>query len=69
MFKYFEPKVIREIKLTRSAINISFDRKRSRREKISVVGIVIHFINYNYKAITRLITLPSLPKHSKTRVD
>ena len=69
MFKYFKPKVIREIKLARSAINISFDKQGSRREKISVVGIVVHFINHDYKAVTRLIALPSLPKHSKTRVD
>ncbi len=69
MFEYFEPEVIREIKLARSAINVSFDRQGSKRDKISVVGIVVHFINQHYKAVTRLITLPSLPKHSKTGVD
>ena len=69
MFEYFEPEVIREIKLARSTINVSFDKQGSKRDKISVVSIVIHFINQYYKAVTRLITLPSLPKHSKTGVD
>ena len=65
MFNYFEPEVILEIAKARSKIHISFDGWASKHEKISVIGVVVHFINANYECVTRLIGLPELPGHSK----
>jgi hypothetical protein len=69
MFDYFEPIVIKEIKIARSCILISFDRWGSKHEKILVLGVVIHFINDKYKSVTRLIGLPELPGHGKAGIS
>ena len=68
MFNYFEPEVILEIAKARSKIHISFDGWASKHEKISVIGVVVHFINANYECVTRLIGLPELPGHSNRGV-
>ncbi len=69
MFKYFEPKVIKEIYNAKSRITISFNRQGSKHEKISVLGVIIHFINDKYENVTRLIGLPELSSHRKTGVS
>lgn len=66
MFDYFEPEVIEEIKSAKSRISISFDGWGSKHEKISVLGVVVHFLNSRYENVTRLIGLPELPGHVKT---
>jgi len=68
MFIHFEPKVVEEIQNAKSKISISFDGWRSKREKLSVVGVVVHFINDKYEAVSRLIGLPELPGHRKSGV-
>jgi hypothetical protein len=68
MFAYFEPEVIEEIRNAKSRISISFDGWGSKHEKLSVVGVVVHFINERYENVTRLIGLPELPGHGKTGV-
>jgi hypothetical protein len=68
MFLYFEPYIIEEIQKACSCISISFDGWGSKREKLSVVGVVIHFINEHYENVTRLIGLPELPGHGKAGV-
>jgi hypothetical protein len=68
LFAFFEPQIIRELAEARSRISISFDEWGSKREKISVVGVVVHFLNYRYENVTRLIGLPSLPGHGKLGV-
>jgi hypothetical protein len=68
MFTYFEPIVIEEVHNTKSKVSISFDGWGSKREKLSVIGVVIHFINDKYEAVSRLIGLPELPGHSKSGV-
>jgi hypothetical protein len=68
MFNYMEPDIIKEIANARSRISISFDGWGSKREHISVVGVVVHFINENYENVTRLIGLPELPGHRKAGV-
>lgn len=67
MFDYFEPQIIDEIAKAKSRISISFDGWGSKREKISVLGVVVHFINERYEMVTRLIGLPELPGHGKNR--
>ena len=67
--KYFEPEVIKEIRNTKSSITISFDRWGSKHKKISVLGVVIHFINNKYENVTRLISLSELPGHGKTGIS
>jgi hypothetical protein len=68
MFAHFEPQIIEEIANAKSRITISFDEWGSKYEKISVVGVVVHFINVKYDNVTRLIGLPELPGHRKTGV-
>jgi hypothetical protein len=68
LFEHFEPVVIHEIANARSKISITFDGWGSKHEKISVVGVVVHFINENYENVTRLIGLPELPGHRKAGV-
>ena len=68
MFKHFEPEVIEEVRNAKSRISISFDGWGSKREKLSIVSVVVHFINDKYEAISRLIGLPTLPGHGKTGV-
>jgi hypothetical protein len=69
MFKHFKPKVIKEVYNAKSRILISFNGWGLKRERLSVIGVVIHFINNKYKAISRLISLPTLPRHRKTGVS
>jgi hypothetical protein len=68
MFDHFEPQVIKEIRNAKSRISILFDGWGLKREKLSVLGVVVHFINDKYKAVSRLIRLPKLPRHGKTSV-
>ena len=68
MFKYFEPEVIEEVRNAKSRISISFDGWGSKRKRLSVIGIVVHFINDKYEAVSRLIGLPELPGHRKSGV-
>ncbi len=69
MFKHFELYVIKEIYNAKSRISISFNGQGSKRERLSVVRVVVHFINEKYEVVTRLIGLPLLPKYSKTGVS
>ena len=69
MFKYFKLELIEEITNARSKISISFNRQGSKREKISVIGVITHFINSKYEMYTRLLGLLDLPNHSKTSKD
>lgn len=69
MFDYFEPEIREEIKRAKSRITITFDGWGSKHEKISVIGVVVHFINEHYECVTRLIGLPELPKHGKAGID
>ena len=39
-----------------------------KHEKLSVVSVVVHFINAKYEAVTRLIGLPELLGHRKAGV-
>jgi hypothetical protein len=66
MYTYFEPVVIEELKQARSKISISFDGWGSKHEKISLVGVVTHFINSKGHAVSRLIGMPELPGHGKS---
>ena len=68
LFAHFEPVIIREIANARSKISITFNGWGSKHEKLSVVGVVIHFINEYYENVTRLIGLPELPGHGKAGV-
>jgi hypothetical protein len=45
-----------------------FDGWGLKREKLSVVSVIVHFINNKYKAISRLISLPELLGHRKLGV-
>ena len=45
MFEYFEPEIQEEIKTAKSKIHVSFDGWGSKHEKLSVISVVIHFIN------------------------
>ena len=69
MFKHFEPEVIEEVRNAKSRISISFDGWGSKRKRLSVIGIVIHFINDKYEVISRLISLLTLPGHGKTGIS
>jgi hypothetical protein len=69
MFKHFKPEVIKEVYNAKLKISISFDRWGLKRERLSVISVIIHFINDKYKAISRLISLPTLPRHRKTSVS
>ena len=68
MFKHFEPEVIEEVRNAKSRISISFDGWGSKRERLSVIGVVIHFINDKYEAVSRLIGLSTLSGYRKTSV-
>ena len=69
MFTYFELEVIEEIRHAKSKISITFNRQGLKCKKISVVSVVIHFINEKYEAILRLISLPKLLEYRKTGVS
>jgi hypothetical protein len=47
---------------------MSFDGWGSKHEKISVLGVVTHFINKKHKNVTRLLGLPKLSEHRKTGI-
>jgi hypothetical protein len=68
MFSHFEPQIIAEICTAKSRISVSFDNWGLKHEKISVLGVVVHFINEQHKNVTRLISLPELPEHKKAGV-
>jgi hypothetical protein len=68
MFSYFKPQIIAEIRTTKSRISMSFDGWGSKHKKISVLRIVVHFINKQHKNVTRLIGLLELPEHKKAGV-
>ena len=68
MFEYFEPEIQEEIKTAKSKIHVSFDGWGSKHEKLSVVGVVVHFINKQGDMVTRLIGLLELPNHGKAGV-
>ena len=68
LFEHFEPVVIQEIANARSKVSVTFDGWGSKHEKLSVIGVVVHFINENYENVTRLIGLPELPGHGKAGV-
>jgi hypothetical protein len=68
MFKYFEPEVIKEVRNAKSRISISFDGWGSKHERLSVIGVVVYFINDKYEAVSRLIGLLELPGHRKSGV-
>jgi len=68
MFENFELIIQEEIYTARSCIHVSFDRWGSKYKKLSVVGVIIHFINVKYKAVTRLIGLPELLGYRKPGV-
>jgi hypothetical protein len=65
MFQYFEPEIIKEVEYAKSKIHVSFDGWGSKYEKLSVIGVVIHLINSQGQAVTRLIGLPEVPGHGK----
>jgi hypothetical protein len=69
MFAEMEPQIIEEIAQARSRITITFNGWGSKHEKLSVLGVVAHFVNCNYESVTRLIGLPKLPNHGKTGVE
>lgn len=68
IFAYFEPDIQEEIRTAKSKIHVSFDGWGSKHEKLSVVGVVVHFINSKGDMVTRLIGLPELPNHGKAGV-
>jgi hypothetical protein len=68
MFQYFEPEIQEEVRTAKSRIHVSFDGWGSKHEKLSVVGVVIHFVNNKYEVVTRLIGLPELPGHGKSGI-
>jgi hypothetical protein len=69
MFLYFKPYIIKEIQKARSRISILFNRWGLKREKLSVISVVIHFINEYYENVTRLISLLELLGHGKAGVS
>ena len=69
MFESFKPYIREEIHIAKSKIYVSFNSQGLKRENLSVIRVVIHFINNKYKAITRLIGLPELLGHRKSRVS
>jgi hypothetical protein len=68
MFEYFEPEIQEEIKTAKSKIHVSFDGWGSKHEKLSVVSVIIYFINKQGDIVTRLIGLLELLNHGKAGV-
>ena len=68
MFIYFKLIVIKEVRNAKPKVLISFNGWGLKRKKLSVISIVIYFINNKYKAISRLISLSKLPGHRKLGV-
>jgi hypothetical protein len=69
MFAHFEPEIIKKVTKAWSCIYISFNGWGLKHEKISVVRVVLHFINNKYENVTCLIGLPELLRHGKSGVD
>ena len=69
MFVYFEPMVIKEVYNVKSKVLILFNGWGLKREKLSVISIIVHFINNKYKAVLRLIGLSKLLGHRKSGID
>jgi hypothetical protein len=55
--------------MAKSHIYISFNDWGLKHEKLSIIGIIIHFINVKYKVVARLISLLELPGHGKTSIS
>ena len=68
MHAHFEPTIIDEIKMAKSKISISFDGWGTKHEKLSVVGVVAHFVNSKYEVVSRLLGLPAPAGHGKRGV-
>jgi hypothetical protein len=60
--------VIKEVYNAKSRISILFNRWGLKRERLSVVGVIVHFINNKYEAVSRLIGLLKLLGYRKTSV-
>ena len=69
LFAHFESIIICEIANARSKISITFDGWGSKHEKLSVIGVIVHFINEYYKNVIYLIGLPELPGYGKASVS
>jgi hypothetical protein len=67
IFEDCKPELIREIAGAKSKISISFDGWMSKN-KLSLIGVCVHFMNAEYKVVTRLLGLPLLPDHGKRGV-
>jgi hypothetical protein len=68
MHAYFKPFIIKEIVTVKSCILISFDGWGLKHKKISLLGVVVYFINSKYKNVTCLISLLELLNHGKSGV-
>jgi hypothetical protein len=68
IFYYFKPEIKEEIKTAKSRIHYTFNGWGSKHEKISVLGVIIHMVNYKGENVTRLIRLPELPNYRKRGV-
>ena len=66
---YFKPFIIKEIITTKSRISISFNRQGLKHKKISLLGVVVYFINSKYENVTCLISLLELLNHGKGGVS
>ena len=66
MYTYFQRTIVQEIAEARSRISISFDGWGSKYKKISLVGVVAHFVNSSGIVVNRLLGLPENPGHRKT---
>jgi hypothetical protein len=68
MHAYFKPFIIKEIVTTKSRISISFNGWGLKYKKISLLGVIVYFINSKYENVTRLISLLELLNHGKSSV-
>ncbi len=69
MHAYFKPFIIKEIVTAKSRISISFNGQGLKYKKISLLGVVVYFINSKYENVTRLISLLELLNHRKSGVS
>ena len=60
--------MITEVHNAKLRIFISFDGWGLKNKKLSVLGVIIHFINDKYKAVTCLIGLLELLDYRKANV-
>jgi hypothetical protein len=68
MFEYFKPEIKEEIRTAKSKIYVLFNGWGSKHEKLSVISVVVHFINNQGDMVTCLIGLPELLNHVKAGV-